>query len=564
MIRLEPDRFHCDCGKTLQVKKTERRTVTTMTIGRIVVHQTFKACSCCGKLYAPDHLSRLVPPYSHYGYDVIEYIGRALFLENKSEKQVWKKLQARNVRISESEVRHLGRRFIIHLALLHQVSNPEIRRYLNDNGGYLLHIDGTCEAGSPHLIAVMDSITETVLGCTKVPSEAAEYLIPFLEEIKQLYGVPIAALSDMSKAFANALAAVFPGIVHFICHFHFLRDLGKDLFNGEYTSLREEMRRFKIRGDLNSLKRNLRNIIKKSPFLKEPLEKRASSDASPSQEALPTEVNAYLLIHWIFDYDSELDGYGFPFDRSHLALYRRMREVLNTLEDSQRCEGYLETLRSHLSYFLEDQHVKSNVESMEMKIQYFDRLRSAMRIAQLDGKKGLNDEGDDDMGQIEAGVKAFIEDPELQRLAKFNDDFANMVKQIRKRWGQLFTDPIVVERDGEKHVIQPQRTNNILERLFRDSQSHHRRKTGKNSRAKSLQTMFADTLMVKNLENLDVYKILLNGKATLAERFSEISAELVRKKLESVEEQEDRLSPAVRKMLRETMQFPSLLMRLVG
>lgn len=157
-MRLEPDQSHCDCGKKLKVVKTERRTVTTMAIGRIVVHQTFRACPCCGKLYSPSHLKRLVPTYNHYGYDVIEYVGRALFLENKSEKLVWKELQARNVRISESEVRHLGRRFIVYLALMHHVSKPEIRQYLDDNGGYLLHIDGTCEKGSPHLIAVMDSM----------------------------------------------------------------------------------------------------------------------------------------------------------------------------------------------------------------------------------------------------------------------------------------------------------------------------------------------------------------------------------------------------------------------
>ncbi len=550
------------CGFPLTVRKTQSRNVSLLAIGMLHVHETHLECKSCRTVYKPALLQRWVPPRSNYGYDVIEYVGRSLFLENKNEKQVWKELQSDNIQISESEVRHLGRRFIIYVALLHQVSNSEIRQHLDDNGGYLLHIDGTCEAGSPHLIAVMDSITETVLGCTKIPSEAAEYIIPFLEEVKQQYGIPIAALSDMSKAFAKALAAVFPGIVHFICHFHFLRDLGKDLFNGEYTTLREDIRRFKIRGDLNSLKRNLKKIIENAPFLKENLEKYACVETC--QKALATEVKAYLLIHWIFDYDSELDGYGFPFDRAHLAFYRRMREVLNTLEHSQHCDGYLGTLRGYLSYFFEDQHVKSNVESIEMKIRYFDRLRSAMRIAQLDGKNGLNDEGDDDMGQIEAAVKAFVEDSEFKRLTKIDNKFAEMVKQIRKRWTQLFTDPIVIERDGEKQVIQPQRTNNILERLFRDSQSHYRRKTGKNSRAKSLKAMFADTLLIKNLGNPDIYSLLLNGKATLAERFAEISAELLQEKLESVEDQEDRLCPAVRKMLRKTVALPVVLMQLAA
>lgn len=184
-----------------------------------------------------------------------------------------------------------------------------------------------------------------------------------------------------------------------------------------------------------------------------------------------------------------------------------------------------------------------------------------MRIAQLNGKNGLNDEGDNDMGQIEAAVKAFVEAPELQKLAKTDNKFTEMVKQILKRWTQLFTDPIVIERDGEKQVIQPQRTNNILERLFKDSQSHHRRKTGKNSRAKSLKTMFADTLLVKNLENPAIYNLLLNGKTSLAERFSEINDELLQEKLESAEDQEERLSPAVRKMLRKTVALSVTLMQ---
>ncbi len=185
-----------------------------------------------------------------------------------------------------------------------------------------------------------------------------------------------------------------------------------------------------------------------------------------------------------------------------------------------------------------------------------------MRIAQLDGKNGLNDEGDDDMGQIEAAVKAFVEDPELQRLTKIDNKFSEMAKQIHKRWTQLFADPIVIDRDGEKQVIQPQRTNNILERLFRDGQSHYRRKTGKNSRAKSLKVMFADTLLIKNLENPDIYNLLLNGKATLAGRFAEISAELLQERLESVDDQEDRLCPAVRKMLQRTAELPAALISL--
>ena len=50
----------------------------------------------------------------------------------------------------------------------------------------ILHLDGTCEGGSPHLISAIDGITEIVLENIKLPSENAADLIPFLEEIKKV------------------------------------------------------------------------------------------------------------------------------------------------------------------------------------------------------------------------------------------------------------------------------------------------------------------------------------------------------------------------------------------
>ena len=38
----------------------------------------------------------------------------------------------------------------------------------------------------------------------------------------------------MGSAILRAVATVFPAVPDYICHFHFLRDLGKDLFDFEY------------------------------------------------------------------------------------------------------------------------------------------------------------------------------------------------------------------------------------------------------------------------------------------------------------------------------------------
>jgi hypothetical protein len=97
------------------------------------------------------------------------------------------------------------------------------------NGGYILHVDGTSDGGSPHLVSALDEVGGFVLANVKVPSESKEQLVPFLRGIKAQYGSPLAVTSDMGRAFLAAIAEVFPDRPSLICHFHFLRDIGYDV-----------------------------------------------------------------------------------------------------------------------------------------------------------------------------------------------------------------------------------------------------------------------------------------------------------------------------------------------
>jgi hypothetical protein len=113
---------------------------------------------------------------------------------------------------------------------------------------------------------------------------------------------------------------------------------------------------------------------------------------------------------------------------------------------------------------------------MEEKTQIFDQLRDAMRIAASDGKKGLNDDGDDvDIETIEEAVTLFRNSDKIKAAAEANVDYKKMVKQIDKYWEKLFADPIMVTTaSGETILVQPQRTNNILERFFREIKRMYR------------------------------------------------------------------------------------------
>jgi hypothetical protein len=77
-------------------------------------------------------------------------------------------------------------------------------------------------------------------------------------------------------------------------------------------------------------------------------------------------------------------------------------------------------------------------------------------------------------------------------------------------------------------TLAPQRTNNIMEQFFRDLKRSNRKRSGHHALTKTLQTMLAQTPLVKNLDNPQYLEIILNGKASLAERFAEIDISQVR------------------------------------
>ena len=199
---------------------------------------------------------------------------------------------------------------------------------------------------------------------------------------------------------------------------------------------------------------------------------------------------------------------------------------------------------------------------MEEKVQIFDRLRDAMRIAAPDGKKGLNDDGENvDVKTIQKAVTLFRNSEEIKAAVEQNVDYKKMVEQIDKYWEKLFADPITVTTaNGEKILVQPQRTNNILERFFRDIKRMYRSKSGTQSLNKVIKAMLADTPLVKNLSNPQYLKIILNGHNSLEDRFAEIDEKIVRQEMKKREGQQA-ISERMKKILRKP-NLPSMIAKM--
>ena len=460
------------------------------------------------------------------------HVGEALFLRCRNGREIQCELAEKNINISLREIDHLGRRFIVYLALGHKKSQAKLKQFMDAQGGYILHLDGTCEGDSPHLMTSMDELSKIVLNNIKIPTENAAQLIPFLRQIKHSYGNPIALVHDMGVAILNAVKAVFPNIPDYICHFHFLKDIGKDLFGHDYSTIRRHLKTHRIRSHLRKTAKELKKAIDSNPDSLQCLDHYLKSKAlTISQTPLPPQVTTYLIISWILEAKNESHGFGFPFDRPHFDFYLRLQEaypVLQELKQKMAADAAL-LLLSPISKTLADTALASTLLRMQEKVRIFDQLREAMKIAQPDSQAGLNDEGDADIETIRSRVIAFRLSNEIEELSASNIAYRKMIKQIDKYWDKLFADPIPVVTKTGIVTIQPQRTNNILEQFFRSLKRQGRKRNGNHALTKTLTTMLAQTPLVKNLNNPQYMDIILNGKATLAERFADINIVQVRK-----------------------------------
>jgi hypothetical protein len=532
VIRFAPERDAFPREERLAVQKTRRKTVLT-TIGPFIAHETVLRCPGLSSTFHCDALLTLVESRCNVAYDVLVFVGEGLFRRHRTSREVRAELIARNVRLSVSEIEYLGRKYITCLALAHRRATPRIRHAMELAGGYVLHLDATHDGDAPALMTGMDSLSEIVLANVKVPSEHADHIVPFLRKLQANYGNPRACVHDMGAGICKAVGEVFPGTPDFICHFHFLRDIGKDCLEPAYAELRKRLRGHETSSRLHALARDTRQYLAnlRSQCA---MAAKAIKAAEPQEDAgLMPIVSTYSLTLWVLDGKHGGDGYGFPFDRPLLdfaerllELSRRLPQLLDLLLTDDPPEGQpIFKLALEVSIVAEDAALLKAVEELRRRSLIFDRLREAMRIATIGGGDGLNDECTTEaMSTIRQGVEKFRR--ELETDPKLASDFLSrkMAEQIDKYGGKLFADPIKVDAPNGPVTIYPQRTNNMLEQFFRGVRRAYRRKTGNDSMCRALHAMLADTPLVRNLDNPRYMEILLDGKTNLEELFVTLGA----------------------------------------
>jgi hypothetical protein len=553
-ISVEPEELQCvcPCKCDLLIQKTKERKITTLHLGTFLLYEVRKYCPACNAIYRQTKIDNFVAPGSNFGYDIMEYIGRAVWSDLKTVEKIRNELAQKNVSISEREIAHLAKKFVTCVIEAFDDQKEEIRTFLHKDGGYFLHFDSTHpNQGSSHLMcAIAEEVSEKVsmvLGSAKLATESIETVTAFLRGIKEKFGDPLAGISDMLASNLTAFREVFPAVLLLLCHFHYLRDLGKDLFSYENTRLNSFLETYDTHKRLKGFIKDCKAKIEADPLLVKYLN-WTENEYQPSL-TLPDIVTAYFMGVWILNYKQDLHGYGFPFDRAHFSYLQRMKKVWGHLLTHQVKSTPLKELESFLGCLFGDPSFAKVMASMEQKVQDFDHIRDIMRIAPKMGDKGLNDDGEEcDMILMEEELKKFLDSPTI----KDNKDpsYRKIEKQMKKYWKMLFAKPIEVKTaNGEIVSMYPQRTNNVMERLFREFLRNECKRTGSNTLHRRVQAMVAETPMMRNLNCPEFMKIILKGEKTLGDRFAALTAKRIQRNMSERDSAEDRLPRGLQKLI---------------
>lgn len=390
---------------------------------------------------------------------------------------------------------------------------------------------------------------------------------PLLEQVKQNYGNPIAIVSDMGKAVQLVAEDVFPDSKKLICHFHFLRDIGKDLLETPYSAIRNGLKKH---GVSKVLRYRLREL-KKGQFNEyESIIHQLSLSPGPPEkiDCLTANAICYALVIWMLDGKRQGNGYGFPFDRVHLDFYTRITlcyRQLNSYMDNQSIVKENKAARSILRLIRDlepiatDAQVALQVRAMQEYQKVFDALRDAMKMALPGQNKGLNDDGmDADIKTIKEKVIRFTKDTMRCENYKTDRKLQKMITQISIYEQKLFADPVRVKNDMGEFIIQPQRTNNMMEQFFRSFRRGHRRTSGNDAINKKLQAMLADTMLIKNLDNQKYMEMLLGNNKSIKQVFADIDTSKIIAEMRLANKQRDKIPPKINAVIKKSNIFELL------
>lgn len=208
---------------------------------RVIVRRCQKPeCPAYKQPYRPEEEGKWALPHGECGLDLIALVGRLRYREQRSAPEIQRILQERGLPVCERTVEHLMHRYE-ELVTLHVTDQQRLSELLSTQGRVILAIDGLQpDVGHEVLWVIREVLSGEILLARALLSSTQQDLAGLLEEVKQRLTVPVeGVISDGQRSIRLAVAQTFPEVAHQLCHFHYLREAAKPIYEADRHAKKE-------------------------------------------------------------------------------------------------------------------------------------------------------------------------------------------------------------------------------------------------------------------------------------------------------------------------------------
>jgi len=239
------------CDQAMWSAYTSRRTVSTLGGPRpLRLHVRRcrnRSCPRYHQPYRPEAEGAVALPQHEFGLDVIALAGALRHREHRSVPEVHRALLGRGLSVCERTVTNLLDRYDELLAV-RLSDSARLRAITANQGRVVLAIDGLQpDVGHEVLWVLRDCLSGEVLLARSLLSSTEADLAGLIGEVRRALLVPIAGVvSDGQHSIRNAVAKALPSVAHQLCHFHYLREAARPIYEADRHAKKELKKR--VRG----------------------------------------------------------------------------------------------------------------------------------------------------------------------------------------------------------------------------------------------------------------------------------------------------------------------------
>jgi MULE transposase domain len=235
-----------ECGQEMWVGYHKKRTILTLEglcrFTLVVRCCQNQECKRYKKGYRPEEEGRWALPHGECGLDVIALVGTLRYKEHRSVKEIQESLKGRGVQVCERTVEHLQHRYE-ELVAVHLHQKERLHTLFESQGRVILAIDGLQpDVGHEVLWVIREVISGEILVARALLSSAQHDLAALLTQAKQMLPETVQVsgiVSDGQQAIGLAVVEVFPKTAHQLCHFHYLREAAKPIYEADRHAKKE-------------------------------------------------------------------------------------------------------------------------------------------------------------------------------------------------------------------------------------------------------------------------------------------------------------------------------------